>query len=165
MKRLCFLSPDLDHARKVVVDLKDNGIPEKHIYAVAKYGIALEDLPDTGPEADDFLAGYERGIALGGTAGIFAGLTALAFPPTGIIVGGGLVLLLGLLGAGVGGMMTGLAGAAFPSSRLKQFEEAIDQGKILIMVDVPKMISKSLNYSSKIWIRMSVSRALNRLQN
>lgn len=138
MKRLCFLSPDLQHARRVVDDLKINGIPEKHIYAVAKYNMDLEDLPDAGPEANDFLPAYKRGLELGGTAGLLVGLTAMAFPPSGIVVGGGLALLIGLWGAGVGGLLTGMAGAAFPCSRLSEFESAIEQGQILIMADVPK---------------------------
>jgi hypothetical protein len=137
MKRLCFLSPDLAHARHVVADLKDNGIPEKHIYALARHGVELEDLPDAGPEEDDFLPAYERGLAMGGSAGLLAGLAALAFPPAGIVVGGGLVLLTTLWGAGVGGLLTGIAGAAFSSSRLKVFEAAIDEGQILVMADVP----------------------------
>jgi hypothetical protein len=138
MKRLCFLSPDLEHAHRVVKDLKSEGIPEKHIYALAKYGTDMEDLPDAGPESDDFLPAYKRGLELGGTAGLLVGLTAMAFPPSGIIVGGGLALLIGLWGAGVGGLLTGLAGAAFPSSRLTEFETAIDQGQILIMADVTR---------------------------
>lgn len=138
MKRLCFLSPDYQHARQVVSDLKNAGIPEKHIYALAKYGEDLEGLPDAGPEADDFLPAYKRGLELGGTAGLLVGLTAMAFPPAGIVVGGGLALLLGLWGAGVGGLLTGLAGAAFPSSRLSEFESAIGQGQVLIMADVPQ---------------------------
>ncbi|MFO8141316.1 MAG: hypothetical protein R6T87_05385 [Marinobacter sp.] len=138
MKRLCFLSPDLDHARKVVADLKDNGIPEKHIYALARYGVDMEDLPDAGSESDDFLEAYKRGLEFGGSAGLLAGLTALAFPPSGIVVGGGLVLLLGLWGAGLGGMLAGIAGASFPNSRLQSFESAIEEGLILIMADVPK---------------------------
>lgn len=138
MKRLCFLSPDIEHARQVVDDLRQNGIAEKHIYALARHGTDMEELPDAGPESDDFLPAYERGLELGGAAGLLAGLTALAFPPSGLVVGGGLVLLLGLSGAGLGGLMTGLAGASFPSSRLKRFESDIEKGRILIMVDVPK---------------------------
>lgn len=138
MKRLCFLSPDLDHAKRVVADMKANGVPEKHIYALAKYGVDLEDLPDAGPESDDFLNAYKRGVELGGSAGLLVGLAALAFPPSGIVVGGGLVLLIGLWGAGLGGLLTGIAGAAFPNSRLQAFEAAIDQGQILIMADVAK---------------------------
>ncbi len=137
MKRLCFLSPDLEHTRQVVGDLKKSGIPEKHIYIVARHGIDLEDLPDAGPEADDFLPAYERGLAFGGVAGLIAGLTALAFPPAGVVIGGGAVLLISLFGAGVGGFLSGLAGAAFSSSRLTEFEDAIEAGRILVMADVP----------------------------
>jgi hypothetical protein len=121
----------------VVADLKNNGIQEKHVYIVARHGVDLEDLPDAGPEADDFLPAYERGVAFGGVAGLLAGLAALAFPPTGVVVGGGAVLLISLFGAGVGGFLSGLAGAGFSSSRLTEFEDAIEQGKILVMADVP----------------------------
>lgn len=137
MKRLCFLSPDVDHTRKVVEDLMNNGIPQKHIYVVARHDIELQDLPDAGPEDDDFLPAYERGLALGGSAGLIAGLLGIAFPPAGLALGGGAVLLVTLFGAGLGGMLTGLAGAAFPNSRLKTFEQAIDQGQLLVMADVP----------------------------
>lgn len=136
MRRLCFLSPDVDHARAVVADLKADGIAEKHIYTLSRSDQVLEGLPDAGPEADDFLPAFERGVAVGGAAGVFLGLVAMAFPPTGLVIGGGGVLLLGLAGASVSGMLTGMAGAAFPSSRLHEFEAAIDAGQILIMVDV-----------------------------
>jgi predicted lipid-binding transport protein (Tim44 family) len=138
MKRLCFLSPDLQHTRRVVDSLKADGIPERHIYVVARRGVELEDLPDAGPEADDFLAAYERGVAFGAAGGLLAGLTAMVFPPAGLVIGGGAVLLITLYGAGLGGFLTGLAGAAFPSSRLREFEAAIERGEILVMADVPQ---------------------------
>ena len=62
----------------------------------------------------------------------------MAFPPAGIIVGGGLAVLLGLFGAGLGGLLTGIVGAGAGSSKLKEFEAAIAQGNILLLVDVPK---------------------------
>ncbi len=138
LKRLCFLSPDVEHARQTVKSFLDNDIPEKHIYVLAKHGVELEDLPDAGPESNDFIEAYQRGIAGGGIGGLLVGLLALAFPPAGFVVGGGAVLLTGLFGATTGGLMTGLAGASFSSSRLRGFEEAIDQGQILVMADVPK---------------------------
>ena len=138
MKRLCFLSPDVVHGRQVVDDLKDNGIPEQHIYVLAKFGVDIEDLPDGGPESDDFLPAYRRGLELGGATGLLLGLSALALPPAGMVVGGGLVLLVGLWGAGIGGLLTGIAGGSFSSSRLKSFESAIEQGQILVMADVPE---------------------------
>jgi hypothetical protein len=144
MKRLCFLSPNLSHAHRVVGDLREAGIPEKHIYVVVKSEVAdqpdlpLEGLPDEGPEGDDFLAGYERGLAFGGAAGLFAGILMVTFPPAGLALGGGAILLMELAGAGVGGLLSGIAGASFHSSRLKQFESALAEGKILILVDVPQ---------------------------
>ena len=136
MRRLCCLSPDVDHARAVVDGLKSDGIAKKNIYTLSKSDQVLDRLPDAGPEADDFLPAFERGVAIGGAAGVFLGLMALAFPPAGLVVGGGGVLLLGLAGASLSGMLTGMAGAAFPNSRLHEFEAAIEAGKILIMVDV-----------------------------
>lgn len=144
MKRLCFLSPDSSHAHRVVTDLLETGIPEKHIYVVARSEVvglrdmSVADLPDEGPEGDDFLAGYERGLALGGTAGLFAGLLVVTFPPAGLALGGGAILLMELAGAGVGGLLSGIAGAAFQSSRLRTFEDALEEGKVLVLVDVPK---------------------------
>ena len=139
MKRLCFLSPDVNHAKAVIQDLKDDGIVDKNIYVLARSDIRLDELPDAGPEDDDFLPAFERGIAFGGATGLFAGLVAMVFPPAGIAIGGGGVLLVGLMSASMGGFLTGMAGAAYPSSRLKTFEQEIDAGKILIMVDVPRM--------------------------
>jgi len=144
MKRLCFLSPDLLHAQRVVNDLREAGIAEKQIYVIAKSDSAglnsgvLTDLPDEGPEGDDFLAGYERGLAFGGTAGLLAGLLIVTFPPAGLVLGGGAILLIQLAGAGLGGLLAGIAGAAYHNSRLEKFESALDSGQILIMVDVPR---------------------------
>lgn len=138
MKRLCFVSPDTGHTRRVVELLEANGIPKTHIYVVARHDVELEDLPDAGPEADDFLPAYERGLALGAVGGLLAGLTALALAPAGMVLGGGAVALITLAGSGIGGLMTGLAGAAFPSSRLKEFEAAIAAGRLLVMADVPR---------------------------
>jgi hypothetical protein len=137
MKRLCFLSPDVAHARNAIGALRDAGVPDRHLYVVGRPGIDIEGLPDAGPEGDDFLPAYERGLALGGVGGLLAGLLVIAFPPAGVVVGGGALMLITLFGAGVGGLLTGLAGAAFPSSRLEEFEQAVeDGGALVIMADI-----------------------------
>lgn len=138
MKRLCFVSPDLSHTRHVVDDLRENGIPDLHIYVVGKEGTELEDLPDSGPESDDFLPAYERGLAFGGAGGLLAGLFALTLPGTGMVIGGGAVLLFTLYSAGFAALLAGLVGASLPSSRLAQFREEIEQGRFLVMADVPR---------------------------
>lgn len=135
MKRLCMLSPDVEHARRLVAVLKDNDISERHIYVIAREDVDLEDLPDAGPESDDFLSAYQRGLAFGGAGGLLAGLFALAMPG-GPVIGGGALLLFGLYGAGMGGLLTGLVGSDVSNTRLEQFESEIDKGKILLLADV-----------------------------
>jgi hypothetical protein len=131
------MSPDVTQAKAAVEHLKADGIADKHIYAVGRADQPMESLPDAGPEDNDFMPAFKRGVTMGGVGGTFAGLVALAFPPAGLVIGGGGVLLLGLAGASIGGLGTGLMGIAQPSSRLKKFEDDIQAGRILVMVDVP----------------------------
>jgi hypothetical protein len=135
MTRLCFLSPDVAHARMAVSALRAAGISDQHLYVVAKHGVALEDLPDAGPEDNDFLPAYERGIALGGAGGLFAGLLAVAFPPAGLTVGGGALLFATLYSAGFAGLLSGLVALSVPSSRLQAFRDALSHGAVLVMAD------------------------------
>lgn len=135
MKRLCFLLPDVDTAHGVVDDLRGRGIGDADIYVVANDETELGDLPDAGDiEKSDFYPQLARGLATGGTIGVVGGLIAMRV--AGALFGGGAVLLFGLIGAGVNALLAAMAGAAFPNSRLTQFEKAIEAGSILVMVNV-----------------------------
>ncbi|NGX15362.1 DUF1269 domain-containing protein [Wenzhouxiangella sp. XN24] len=137
-KRLCFVSPDVEHAVAVVQHLEADGLPRKNIYALGPPDLPMERLPGPGPERDDFMPAFIRGVTFGAVGGLLIGLVVLAFAPSRIEVGAGGVLLLGLLGASVGGLGTGISGLAFPSSRLAPFANDIEAGRIVVMVDVPK---------------------------
>ena len=86
----------------------------------------------------DFVPAVERGLALGGSAGALAGLVAIALPPASTVLAGGVLLGSALAGAGVGAWAGSLIGVSTPSSRIKQFEEAIEAGRLLVLADVPK---------------------------
>jgi len=137
-KRLCFVSPDVEHAESVVQHLEADGIPRKNIYAIGPPDLPKERLPGPGPERDDFMPAFLRGITFGAGGGLLIGVVVLMFAPARIEVGLGGVLLLGLLGASVGGLGTGIFGLAFPSSRLEPFAKDIEAGRIVVMVDVPE---------------------------
>ena len=135
MKRLCFLLPDVDTAHGVVDDLRARGIGDADIYVVANDETELGDLPDAGNiEKSDFYPQLARGLATGGTIGVIGGLIAMRV--AGAVFGGGAVLLFGLIGAGINALLAAMAGAAFPNSRLTQFEKAIESGSVLVMVNV-----------------------------
>lgn len=137
MKRIYFLVPNLELARKIVDELLLARIEERHIHVLAKRGTPLEDLPEASfLQKTDFIPAMERGLALGGATGLLAGLAAMAFPH--IVIGGGAILAITLAGAGVGSWVASMVGMNVGNTQLKPFEEAIEKGEILMLVDVPK---------------------------
>jgi len=137
MKRLCFLSPDVEHTRRAVAALRQAGIGDPNLMVVARHDIPLEELPPAGIESTDAIPGLGRGLAAGGVVGAIAGLVILTFEDLGFALGGAAIPMFTLLGAGIGGLASLLGGASLPSSRLHQFQDAIErEGKILLLVDV-----------------------------
>lgn len=137
MRRLYFRLPDLDVTRIVVDELLLARVDERHIHIIAKEGTPLGDLPEASlVQRSDFVPAMERGIALGGGTGVLAGLVALALP--GVVIGGGALLAIGLAGAGMGAWLGGMIGMDVNNTHIAQFEDAIQSGEILVLVDVPK---------------------------
>ena len=134
MKRLCFLLPDIDHAREVVTELEGSGVSESRIHLVANEETPLEELPGPGYDRNDFFPALERGLATGAAVGLVAGL--IASRVAGAVLGGAAVLLITLECSLISGWLTAVAGSAFPSTRLRRFEEAIEAGQVLMMIDV-----------------------------
>lgn len=139
MRRIYFLVPSVASARAIVDALLLARIEERHIHIVAREGTELEDLPEAGvAQRSDLIPAIEKGIAAGGVSGLLAGALAVSFPPAGLVLGGGAVLGLTLFGAGFGAWMSGMVGAGLPSGRLERFESAIEDGQLLMMIDVPR---------------------------
>jgi len=137
MRRLYFLLPDLDLTHTVVDELLLARIEERHIHVIAKEGTPLKDLPEASLiQKSDFVPAVERGVAMGGATGVAAGLVAVALP--GVVIAGGALLAMGLAGAGMGAWLGGMIGMDVGNSHIKQFESAIQDGQILVLVDVPK---------------------------
>ena len=136
-RRLYFLVPDVPTAQKVVDELLLARIEERHIHVLSKEGTQMEDLPEANLfQKSDFVHAVERGLALGGGTGVIAGLAAVAIP--GMVLGGGAILGIALAGAGMGAWISGMIGMDVPNSRLKEFEKAVAEGNVLMMVDVAK---------------------------
>lgn len=139
MRRMYFLVPDLETTRTIVDELLLARVDERHIHVLARRGTPLEELPEASfVQKTDFLPALEQGVAVGGATGALAGLVALALPVGGLVLGGGAVLAASLAGAGLGAWWSSMIGASVGNRRLKDYEDAIERGEVLVMVDVPK---------------------------
>jgi len=139
MRRLYFLMPDITTTHSLVEELLLSHVEERYIHVIAKEGTPMEDLPEASLfQKSDFVPAIERGLTLGAATGVICGLVAMALPPAGLVIGGGAVFAIGAAGAGVGGLMSSMVGISLPSSRLKKFEDALDQGEFLVLIDVPR---------------------------
>jgi len=131
--------PDLSMTKTVVDELLLKRIDDHHMHIIAKEGTQLGDLPEANLlQKSDFIPAVERGLAVGGATGLLAGIAAISFPPAGLVLGGGAVLATSLIGAGFGAWMSGMIGVDVHNTQITKFEEAIERGEILMMVDVEK---------------------------
>src|SRR3984893_7380683 len=139
MRRLYFLLPDTQSAKAIVNELLLERVEWRHIHVLAKQDVPLEHLLEaTLAQRSDLLPALARGTAAGGVMGMLAGLVAMAFPPAGLTIAGGVVVLLTLASAGFGAWTATMIGVDVPNTRLKRFEDAIEKGELLMMVDVRK---------------------------
>jgi hypothetical protein len=141
MKRIYFLVLNIDVTKWIVDELLLARIAERHIHIIAKPGTSLEDLPEANSlQKSDFIPAVEQGVAIGGATGMLAGLVAIALPASAPVITGGILLASTLTGAGagVGSWLGGMVGMSYDSRRIKEFENAIEEGELPVLADVPE---------------------------
>lgn len=139
MRLIYFLVPDVSTTKRIVDELLLARIDDRHIHVIAKSGTPMEDLPEANLfQKSDFIPAVERGLALGGSVGILAGLVAITLPASAPMLAGGVLLMATLSGAGIGAWAGGMIGVSVGNTRIKQFEDAIEAGQLLLLADVPK---------------------------
>jgi hypothetical protein len=137
-RRLYFLLPDVDSARRMLDDMLLARIDVGHIHFLGKRGELPPDLPEANfMQKTDFVHGAQLGFGIGGLAGIAVGLLIVTFAPEGASLRLVTVLIAALLGAMFGAWTSSMAASSVPNSRLKRFHDDIEHGKILMMTDVP----------------------------
>ena len=139
MRRIYFLVPEIATTKKIVDDLLLARIEERHIHVIAKRDTPLEDLPEANLlQKTDFIPAVQQGVALGGATGLLAGLVAVALPPASTVIAGGILLATTLAGASIGSWVGGMIGMTLGNRRIKEFEDKIEAGELLVLADVPK---------------------------
>ena len=135
--RHVFSTPDLDTAKAVMEAARRAGIHDEDILLVARADIELDSIPNDRQEADsDFIPAALRGAGYGGAAGLLAGLVAVVIAPIGLtLAGAGAVAAAGAL---VGSWASALMGSSLPDPVRRKFEEQIQAGNILVVIDATK---------------------------
>ncbi|WP_426396712.1 DUF1269 domain-containing protein [Ralstonia sp. 25C] len=137
--RLYFLLPDVASARRVMNDLLLARITERHIHFVAREGADLTGLHEANLlQTSDIVHATQNGLVIGGGAGVLAGVVAALFPIIGEGPQWGMVGITTVVGALFGAWASSMIGSSVPNSRLKPFKQAVEDGQILLMVDVPR---------------------------
>lgn len=137
MRRIHFLAPNIEVTHKIVDELRVLNIEDRHIHVLAKRDTPLKGLPEANElQKTDFIAAVERGTALGATTGLLAGLVGLRF--AGFAIAGAPVLGVLFFGGTVGAIVSGLVGLRVGNSKVRKYEEAIENGELLVMVDIAK---------------------------
>jgi hypothetical protein len=136
--RLYYMLPDIPSARAILDELLCKRIECRHIHFMATEGTLPRDMPDANfLHKTDLVHGAQTGMIIGGGAGLIVGVLLVMFPPEGLSLQTMAILVAGIGGALFGAWASGMNAAAVPNSRLAQFSQRIAEGQVLLMVDVP----------------------------
>jgi hypothetical protein len=137
-RRLYFLLPDVESARRTADDLLLARVEDRHMHFLARRGTDLAELHEAGYlMKTDALHGAGVGLGLGALGGAALGVMMLFYPIEGTQPHPLAFFVAVLLGAALGAWVASMVGAAVPNSKLKQFQREIEDGRVLLMVDVP----------------------------
>ena len=137
-RRIYVVCPDLQAAQQTMNDLLLARIDEHHIHVLAKRGAPMDGLHEANVlQKTDLVHGAELGLAVGGAAGVILGAILVLVPFEGAQVQLVAVLITALGGALFGAWASSLVAVSVPNTRLLAFAKDIEEGKYLMMVDVP----------------------------
>jgi hypothetical protein len=137
-RRLYFMLPDVATARTILNELLVARIEARHIHFLSRRDTLPDDLPEaTFLQKTDFVHALETGGLVGFFAGAAVGLLIWLFPPQGVVPEPVILLIAALIGAFLGAWFASLAGSAVPNTALRAFQDGMEHGKVLLLVDVP----------------------------
>lgn len=136
--RIYWLLPDLESAQRTMDDLLLARIDYRKIHFVAREGSDMRGLHAANVlQTSDVIRSAEMGLIIGAAVGALLGaLVAVFYPIVGDEPQWGLAAALAVAGALFGTWTSTMIGVSTPSKRLARFMPQIEQGQILLMVDV-----------------------------
>lgn len=139
-RRIYWLLPDLRSARKTMNHLLLARIENRHIHFLARDGADMTGLHEANVlQSSDLVRSAQFGLLLGAALGAAAGALLAVSPLVGELSKPGLMAALAALGSLFGAWASSMIGISTPSRRLQRFEDALQRGEILLMIDVPHL--------------------------
>lgn len=135
MKLVCTV-PDVEACRNLVNTLRDIGLGDDTISVISNDSVELDSLPDAGEFENDAMPGVKRGAMFGAATGLLAGIGAIVAAP-GIIAAGAAMALTATGGAAFGAMASSIVGSSVPNSEIREFEDLVKAGHLLVVIEVP----------------------------
>ena len=138
-RRLYFVLPDLGSAIRTGNDLLLARIEDRYMHFLAKRGMSLGKLHAANYfQKSDLRHSMQLGFILGGCLGFLVGIYIYMTPPEGANLQLVTILIATVVGALFGAWTASMIGISTPNTALKRFEAEIGEGRVLLMVDVPK---------------------------
>jgi hypothetical protein len=138
-RRLYFVLPDLGSAIRTANDLLLARVEDRYMHFLAQRGMSLGELHEANYfQKSDLRHSLQLGFILGGCAGFLVGIYIYMTPPEGANLQLVTILIATVVGALFGAWAASMIGISTPNTALKRFEAEIGEGRVLLMVDVPK---------------------------
>jgi hypothetical protein len=136
--RIYWLLPDVESARATMDDLLLDRIDYRKIHFAAREGTDMSGLHAASFwQTSDVIRSAEMGLIVGAGVGALLGaLAAVYYPIIGDEPQWALAAVLSIAGAIFGTWASTMIGVSTPSKRLERFRSQIEQGQILLMIDV-----------------------------
>lgn len=136
--RMYVTLPDVPSARRLANDLLLARIEDRHMHFLARRGTDLGELNEASYlQKTDAVHGAFVGLVIGGVMGAVLGAILVNFPFEGVSMEMVAVLVAAIIGALLGVWVSTMVGLQVPNSRLKAFEQEVQEGHVLLMLDVP----------------------------
>lgn len=139
-RRLYFVLSDVETARRVEKELLLSRIEEKCMHFLGKRGTDMKDLPEaTALQKTDLFRGLYIGFFVGILTGLLAGLYIYFNPDSvGMQIPPYVIFVCAATGAVIGAWISGpLIGSSTPNARLATYQQSMQAGHILLIIDVP----------------------------
>jgi len=132
--------PDVDVACQVEDEMLLARIPESNMYFLSRRGMDMRTLPTASfLQKTDFIHSLVVGAAAGAATGLVMGGILYMYPEFYESLGSPLIAIIAIVGTMFGMWASSMIGISTPNTQLRRYQKEMEEGHVLLMVDVPNL--------------------------